>query len=135
MWGIAAMNRFLVTFSAILIGFAGTSAAQSSSATKIYTVPDGVGYTVDGQYYTSLSTAVWPAGSKHVLSVNPYPAGSNLNTRYSFVNWQYFGGALPGSTVTITADPAIKEFFATFTVEHTLLLSFSDCPPEIDCPS
>src|SRR5947208_3096415 len=129
------MNKFLVTFSAILSVLAGNAAAQSSSAVRIYTLPDGVGYTVDGQYYTLPSSAIWPNGTKHVLSVNPYPAGSNLNTRYTFGSWRYAGGTLPGSTVTVTADPAIKEFYATFTVEHTLSLNFLNCPPEIDCPS
>src|SRR5207248_9032417 len=39
------------------------------SVTHITPVPDGVYFSVDGQSYSHAASAVWPAGSKHILSV------------------------------------------------------------------
>src|SRR3954447_2371918 len=108
------MNEYLVQFAASLIVLTGAARAQVSSAGQVYTVPSGIAYTVDGEFYRVPSTAFWPAGSKHVLSLNPVQEGLNAKTRYAFGAWQYAGGSLPGATVTVTADPAIKEFYANF---------------------
>src|SRR4051794_22208275 len=129
------MNKHLVQFAAILIVLAGTARAQVSSAVQVYTVPSGIAYTVDGEFYRVPSTAFWPAGSKHVLSLNPVQDGLNAKTRYAFGAWKYKGGSLPGATVTVTADPALKEFFAEFDVQHAVSLNFSACTPDIPCPS
>src|SRR5438067_6989342 len=97
--GKVAMNKCLVQFAAILIVLAGSARAQVSGAVQIYTVPSGIAYTVDGEFYRTPSTAFWPAGTKHVLSLNPVQVGLNAKTRYAFGAWQYTGGTLPGATV------------------------------------
>src|SRR4051812_43658542 len=130
-----AMNKCSLQFAAILLLLAREGRAQVSSAVQIYTVPSGIAYTVDGEFYRARSTAIWTTGSKHVLSLNPVQEGLNAKTRYAFGAWKYPGGSLPGATVTVTADPAIKEFFATFDVEHAVSLNFSACTPDIPCPS
>jgi hypothetical protein len=54
-----------------LTGLAPLHRAQTqSSVTRVYTVPDGGGFYVDGQYYNQAASFIWPAGSKHTLSVN-----------------------------------------------------------------
>src|SRR4051812_8267307 len=130
------MKQFILKLSAILIVFVGNAAAQTTSVTQIYTIPGGIAYTVDGQFYRVPSSAVWPAGSKHVLSLNPLQVGLNTKTQYAFNSWQYVGGTITGgATVTVTADPAIKEFWAVFGVQHAISLNFSDCTPDIPCAS
>src|SRR4051812_598688 len=99
------MNKFLFKFAAISLLLVGNAAAQVSGLTKVYTVPDGIAYTVDGQFYRTASSAIWPAGTKHVLSLNPEQMALNVKTMYSFGGWQYVGGVLPGgATVMVTAD-------------------------------
>ncbi len=129
------MNQFLRNFAVILFIFAGNTSAQSG-LTRVYTIPDGVAYTVDGAFYRSMSSAVWPAGSKHILSVNPVQQALNIKTQYAFTGWNYAGGILPGGpTVTVSADPTLKEFWAVFSIQHAISLNYSDCSPDIPCPS
>src|SRR5436190_3787396 len=129
------MNKCSVQFAAILLVLASGGRAQVSGAVQIYTVPSGIAYTVDGEFYRTRTSAIWPAGSKHVLSLDPVQVALNAKTRYAFGAWQYTGGSLPGATVTVTADPAIKEFFANFDVQHAVSLNYSACTPDIPCPS
>jgi uncharacterized protein (TIGR03437 family) len=123
-------------FAGIFLLFTAISAAQSGAATKIYTVPDGLAYNVDAQYYTKATTAFWPTGTKHVLDALPSQVGGlNSKSKYAFDGWLYTGGKLPGgSTVTVTADPSLKEFFAHYSVQHALDVQFTSCTGTPDCP-
>jgi uncharacterized protein (TIGR03437 family) len=130
------MEKIITKFAAIFLVFAGIAAAQTGTATRIYTVPDNLTYSVDGQRFTTATSAFWPTGTKHVLQADPSQGGGqNGKSRYTFASWQFAGGTMPGGgTVTVTADPSLKEFYATYTVENALDLSFSTCTGTPDCP-
>jgi uncharacterized protein (TIGR03437 family) len=134
--GDAVMHKHLVKIAAIIFLLAGLSAAQTSSATRVYTIPDGLFYSVDGLVFHTLSAAVWPAGTKHVLSLDP-SQNSYTKSLYAFQGWQYAGGLLANgaATVTISADPSLKEFYALFSVQHALSLNFSNCSAAVPCQS
>jgi len=111
--------------------------AQSlGSTTTISTVPDGAYYSVDGQFYTHATSAIWPAGSKHVLSAVVEQDGVQSKARYTFSGWQAGGTTIPGgSTVTITADPSVTQYRAMFSVQYALSLVFFSCPDPTGCQS
>jgi uncharacterized protein (TIGR03437 family) len=112
--------------------------AQSLGTTvTISTLPAGMYYSVDGQYTRQPTSAVWPAGSKHVLSVTGLTQDELQNkTRYLFKDWEYGGQVVPGgSTVTVTADPAQPAFQAVFNVQYALDIVFFSCPDPTNCPS
>src|SRR4051812_44438576 len=121
------MQKISRNFPALFLFFAATSLAQTGAATRIYTIPDGLAFNVDGQRYTGPTTSFWPTGTKHVLeALVAQLGGLNVKSRYAFKAWQYVGGTLPGGiTVTVTADPALKEFFAAYSVQHALNVEFS----------
>jgi len=130
------MQSITSKFPVIFLLCAGISAAQSGAGTKIYTIPDGLAFNVDGQRFIGPDAAFWPTGTKHVLDAPPSQIGGlNLKSRYAFQSWQYVGGTLPGgTTVTVTADPALKEFYAKYDVQHALDVVFSNCTGTPECP-
>lgn len=130
------MGITIKKFAAIFLVSAGISSAQTGTGTRVYTVPDGLAFNVDGQRFTSAMTAIWPIGSKHVLEAMPSQIGGlNVKSQYVFQSWNFSGGALPGgATATVTADPALKEFYAQYKVEHALDLQFNTCPGTLECP-
>src|SRR3954462_8775292 len=84
--------------------------AQSLGTTvRVMSVPDGAYYSVDGQNYNHATSAIWPTGSKLVLSADVNQDGAQYKTRITFSGWSYNGGSLTGNTVIITADPSISE--------------------------
>jgi uncharacterized protein (TIGR03437 family) len=108
--------------------------AQEQSITRITPVPDGAEYTVDGQTYTHASSAVWPAGSKHILAVlNPNQFG--LRTQYVFQGWEYVGGTLQFNPLPVTASPAIAEYKAKFQTLFGLGIAWFSCPDPANCQS
>jgi uncharacterized protein (TIGR03437 family) len=124
----------LVIF-ALSIALAPVLRAQTqSSLTRITTVPDGVQYQVDGQNYQHASSALWPAGSKHMLWVPDPIQTSQDRTQYVFVDWEFSGGSLP-NPVTVTADPAITEYRAVFTTNYALGVVIVNCPDPSSCQS
>jgi hypothetical protein len=60
---------------ALAVAFVSAASAQNS-ITLIGTNPNGAIYNVDGQNYSQPTSALWPAGSKHVLSVSNTAQGS-----------------------------------------------------------
>jgi len=108
--------------------------AQDQSVTRVIPVPDGVEYMVDGQEYLHASSAVWPAGSKHVLSAHDITHVA-FRTRYTFSGWSIDGGQLPFNPVTVTATPSISEYRAVFSVAYALGVVFFDCPEPARCES
>ena len=109
-------------------------AQDLGSITRITPVPDGASYTVDGQTYWHASSAVWPAGSKHTLSV-PATTQVNQRTKYAFNDWEFAGGAFQFNPVTVTASPAIPEYRAVFNVLYELSVVFFPCPDSSNCQS
>ena len=109
-------------------------AQDLGSVTRITPVPDGAEYTVDGQTYTHASSAVWPAGSKHILAV-PNTAQVQIRTQYTFTHWEFVGGTLLFNPISITASPDIPEYRAVFQIFYGLGLSFFNCPDPSNCQS
>ena len=109
-------------------------AQSSGSVTRITPVPDGAGYSVDGQYYQHASSAMWPAGSKHTLWVSDAIQFYQNRTQYAFTGWTFSGGSLP-NPVTVTASPAITEYQAVFTINYAIGLVLANCPDPANCTS
>lgn len=110
-------------------------AQDQGSLTRITPVPDGAGYTVDGQYYQHASSAMWPAGSKHTLSVPVTIQTPQARMQYVFTDWEFAGGSLPFNPVTVTASPAITEYRAVFSTSFALGVVFASCPDPANCVS
>src|SRR5579864_874293 len=105
---------------ACLTGLAPLHRAQTpSSVTRVYTVPDGGGFYVDGVYYNHTASFIWPAGSKHTLNVNAIiQVPTDLKTQYSFVTWAIGSTVLTQNPVIVTADPSISEIHANFAISY-----------------
>ena len=83
---------------ALSIALAPVFRAQDQGAlTRITPVPADAEYTVDGQTYTHASSAFWPTGSKHVLSVpNPTQTGQiRIRVRISRLGVRWRDRLLP----------------------------------------
>ena len=110
---------------------------QQGVVTRITTVPQGLGYTVDGQNFQGLNTFVWPAGSKHTLFVS-VPLQNDIigTTQYAFQNWASgtvtFSGQNP---LIVTADPSLPEFHANFGVAYKLSIRYYPCSDPRGCLS
>ena len=146
MIGTAAMTKqFLVKCAVnilLIVGMpvflAPASRAQSMGVNiSVSTSPSGMSYSVDGQFYTGPFSAVWPIGSKHVLSVVVLTQDELQNkTRSTFGGWQSGSTTLPGgSTITVTADPAQPSFQAIFGVQYALDIIYFACPDPNNCQS
>src|SRR5262249_57133199 len=108
-------------FLGILILVAGNAAAQTSSPVRIYTIPDGRIYRVDGVVAMAPTANMWLEGSRHTLMTDRGQDGGGVKTVYTFQSWGSSGGQLSTNpSVTVTADPAVREIYATFLVEHAL---------------
>ena len=114
---------------ALLVVAAPPNQAQvPTTMTQVSCSPDGPDFLVDGGAYAHTMSAFWPIGSKHTLSI---PQGYGLSysqnqlIMFSFVNWQWPGGPLPGSTITVVADPSIPWYVANFTAQYQFGVQFS----------
>src|SRR6266567_398104 len=127
---------YLTVLFALAAALAPVYRAQSLGTTvRIVPVPDGAYYSVDGQNYSHATSAIWPVGSKHVLSADVQQDGAQYKTKIAFQGWSYSGGSLPGgNTVIITADPSVSEYRATFSLQYALSLVFYPCQ-ETHCAS
>ncbi len=123
---------------ALLVLVAPPNQAQvPTTMTQVSCSPDGPEFTVDGGAYAHVMSAFWPIGSKHTLSV-PQGYGVSYNhdqtIMFSFVTWQWSGGSLPGSTITVMADPSIQQYVATFNAQYLFGIQFS-CSNANPCPA
>jgi len=126
----------IIAAAALEMAVAPVVHAQIGSITHIIPVPDGVYFTVDGQSYNHAASAVWPAGSKHILSVDTAVQDSPIDkSRYSFKGWRFPGGTLPTNPVAVTADSSISEYRAVFDVQYALSIVFFNCPDPAHCDS
>ena len=105
-------------------------AATTGSSTRVYTEPPGATFSVDGQAYSSSASFVWPAGSKHTISIPVSQQPTAAKTLYNFNGWSDSTGtsSTSGNQLTITADAAITYYRATVTVRHAVSLNFFSCP-------
>lgn len=106
------------------------SAAQTvSSFTQVSTVPAGLAFMIDGQGFVQNTAVNWPTGSKHTLYAPPTQLSEDGGIQYTFVNWVWAGGALPGGTdVIVTADPSISSYQAIYEISYGVHIIFSSCP-------
>ena len=87
--GASAMKYFSAYLCGILILLAGNAAGQ----TRVYTIPEGRMFTVDGVAYTAATTHLWATGSKHILLFEgPVPARSiGVKSQKYTANFGYDG--------------------------------------------
>ncbi len=106
------------------------SAQEKISTTRVFTEPAGAQFYVDGQLQTGPATFLWPAGSKHVLAIDPLQYVNPLKTRFKFVGWTDSSNLLniASPTVVVTADAGITYIKANLTLEHAVSLIFYACP-------
>src|SRR5262245_47823058 len=67
---------------------------------RVLTVPTGPYFLVDGKVYTAPMAAIWPAGSKHTLSVDHALQNSGNKVEYTFGGWESNRGTV-GAGLTI----------------------------------
>src|ERR1044071_8191837 len=129
--------QFFLIVIIILAAFAPPVESQNLGTTvQVLAVPEGPLFTVDGMSYRQPMSAVWPTGSKHVLSVANHVQTSGSGIRWTFSGWFAGSLALPGGdTVVVTADPSISNVIARFGNEYALHLNFNPCGDAISCPS
>lgn len=121
-----------------LTALAASSAAQDQTTSTLVSAqqPDAQ-FQVDGQPFTGSALFSWPAGSKHVLSIQPVqylePA---FKTRYLFGEWISSNGpvAPPSDQVVVTADPAISSYTAQISIQYDVSLSYYPCSSQVSLP-
>ena len=123
---------------ALLVATAPPNQAQvPTTMTQVSCLPDGPAFLVDGGAYAHTMSAFWPIGSKHTLTI-PQGYGLSYNQdysiMYSFLNWQWLGGTLPGSSIAVTADPNIQQYVAIFNAQYLFGMQFS-CSNANPCPA
>lgn len=104
------------------------AAQDRIAATRVSTEPNGIRFFVDGEPYRSAQTFLWPAGSKHTIYVET-DQFLLPGQRSRFNGWSDSTNTLTfsGDTITVTANPAITSFKATFTTEYLLRVLFYQC--------
>ncbi len=125
------MNRRLAMSVLAVLMIPAAVLAQATAGVHILTNAVGARFIVDGQIHTNAVTLIWPVGSKHILEVfyrqDGYQYADSERTRYLFGGWADNTGTLQagGSTVlTVTADPAITSYRASFSVTHQVNIQF-----------
>jgi uncharacterized protein (TIGR03437 family) len=111
---------------ALAAAFVSVASAQNS-LTLINTTPSGAVYDVDGQNYSQPTSALWPAGSKHVLSAASTESNGIIGEQLVFQNWLWAQGTFAGNSITVTSDPAITSYTAVFNALYALNVSFFPC--------
>lgn len=112
-------------------------AQDLGSTVQVSSVPDGGIFSVDGQNYTKAMSAIWPTGSKHVLSVQTTAQDLVASkTKFTFNSWESAIGVVPGGNIiTVTAAPGFTFYHAHFTIEYALSLVYFTCSDPANCPS
>jgi len=123
--------------TAFLLAMAPPNQAQTpTTLTGVSCSPDGPEFIVDGGAYWHAMTAFWPIGSKHTLSI---PQGTGVSyspdllTMFTFASWQWSGGPLAGTSITVTADPSIAQYVATFTAQYQFGIQYFYCSDASSC--
>ncbi len=123
--------RRVVLGVGLLFSIAPSVLAQESLAI-VSVNPTGAPFLVDGIRYSAPTPFLWPKGSKHTLEIvaecvgpGAEPASSGCNTRYLPGGWSVNGTAVESPAI-ITADPAVKEYKGSATVQYRVRVSFFD---------
>ena len=101
--------------------------AQTQVTTRIATSIPGASFTVDGTWFTSSAVMTWPAGSKHVISIDPVQTTFDGGFQYVFNGWVDSAGLLaPGGAgvQVFTANPGVTSLVATVSVKYRIILNF-----------
>jgi len=122
---------------ALLTAVAPPNQAQvPTTLTQVYCSPDGPEFTVDGGGYFHAMAAFWPIGSKHTLAI-PQGFGvsynADLSIMFTFLSWQWAGGTLPGSSITVTADPSAPQYVANFGTQYKFSIQYFYCSDAASC--
>lgn len=127
------MSRQLLFVLSLCATVASLSGQEVISATRVYTEPNGLRFFVDGIPYLSAQTFMWPAGSKHTLTIERDQSWFR-GQRQRFSTWTDPTNTLNATTETIvvTAHPSIHAIKATFATEYLLQVLFSACVPSIE---
>jgi len=99
--------------------------AQSVSAVRIMSTPDGPNFYVDNTVFYHAVSAFWPTGSTHtLLSSSGLGPSYDLagTTQFLFTGWTSNLGAVPGNPIQVVADPHITQYTATFTIAYKFSL-------------
>src|SRR5512139_2803561 len=84
------------------MGGAGAARAEDRiSSIRISTHPVSAYYTVDGVFYQTPTTFLWPAGSKHSVRISPVQEEASSGKRITFPNWSDSTGLLASSSPEI----------------------------------
>ena len=126
---------------ALLVGLAPPNQAQApTTLTTVSCSPDGPEFGVDGGayggVYAHVMSAFWPIGSKHTLAVAQGTGVSYnqaLSVMFTFSNWQWSGGTLPQTTITVTADPTITQYVANFNALYKFSIQYFSCSDPLSC--
>jgi uncharacterized protein (TIGR03437 family) len=136
-FGIKAASIFILLVC--IFGYVPVFQAQNLGGTvRVLADPQGPYFLVDGKVYNAPMSAVWPAGSKHVVSLDAAVQNSGNKIQYTFGGWSTNAGAIPGVgtlSLNVTADPSITEYRAKFGVQYALTLNFFNCPDPSQCYS
>lgn len=127
-------QSFLLALAAATL-LSATASGQSSTF-RVSAHDLGAIFYVDGYEYRAPVTFVWEKGTKHTLRflINS-PGGLQVHEgsglRYTFEGWaddRDLLGAGSDPVQVITADPSIKEYKATTSVEYRVMLLIADSP-------
>jgi len=132
MMKLAVKYAFLFAVIGWLTGLALIGSAQS--VTTVSTVPPGLYYSVDGQFFNQTTQFIWATGSKHTLYIQPVQTDTPGTTQWAFQNWASGDLVFQQNPLVITADPALKEFHATLVVGYALSLLYYPCSTAPNCP-
>ena len=126
-------SRFLSLSALLLIVVASVplNRAQTVSAVRVQSSPDGPWFYVDGTVYFHAMSAFWPVGSLHTLwapSGQGYVYGADQAIMYQFQGWQWSGGTFTENPIQVTASPSITQYEALYTSQYKFTLQFS-CNP------
>ncbi len=113
------------------------------SSIRVYTVPEGARFYVDGQLYYGSQTFLWPQGSKHIVQfptvtvdgvVQNYQTSLDGGTKYTFGSWEDNRSLLATASSlyqTITADPTVTFLRANLSATFRISLRFSTAPTAV----
>ena len=123
---------------ALLAAVAPPNQAQvPTTLTRVFCLPEGPEFYVDGGVYARAMSAFWPIGSKHTLNVPQGTGGISFNAdasiQFSFIGWQWSGGAFEGSSITVTADPGIQQYVANFSTQYKFGIQYFSCSDAASC--
>src|ERR1017187_1705400 len=122
---------------ALLAAMAPPNQAQvPTTLTRVYCLPDGPEFIVDTGVYAHAMAAFWPIGSKHTLTI-PQGFGQSYNwdlsIQFTFTGWQWSEGTLPGSSITVTADPGVQQYVAAFNMQYKFGVQYFYCSDAASC--